>query len=206
MLIFVDLILGPLLVFIIYKKDKKYLTFDINVLLSIQLFAFFWGAYSLYLKHPAYVVFVGDRFTLTNVSHLYPQLPWFEQLKTNFFSSPKFVIAKAPGNTKERNALLFEVMLNGAPDIDERPEYYEPFKKHLDSVMNKSLNSEQLFSTSSNKNKLDEFIKQHGGIVDDYSFFPLIGNNKKEMIWVFDRATAKPVDIIDSDPWVLAKK
>ncbi len=41
MLIFVDLVLGPLLIFIIYREGKKYLTFDINILLAIQLGAFF---------------------------------------------------------------------------------------------------------------------------------------------------------------------
>jgi len=206
MLIFVDLVLGPLLVFIVYKEGKKFLRFDINVLLGIQLFAFAFGAYSLYLKHPAYAVFTVDRFTLANVSQLYPQQPWLTQLQSSFFSSPQFVVAKSPNNVKKRNALMFDILLKGAPDINERPELFEPFGQHLDTVFAKSIPLNILFQNTKTKEKLAVFHKQYGGVPDDYAYFPLAGNNKKDMIWVFDRATAKPVGIIDSDPWVLAKK
>ena len=206
MLIFVDLVLGPLLVFIVYKKDKKHLTFDINVLLAIQLAAFLWGAYSLYLKHPAYAVFTVDRFTLTNVSSLYPQQPLTKQLKTSLFF-PELVVAELPVDIKERKALLFEVLLKGMPDIDRRPQYYEPFEQHADSVLSKSIPAKQLFFDGERKQQLAIFLKNHGGEVNDYAFYPLRGNNKKDMIWVFNRKTAKPVGIIDSDPWMrLAKQ
>jgi len=206
MLVFVDLILGPLLVLIVYKKDKKYLAFDINVLLAIQLGAFVFGAYSLYLKHPAYAVFTGDRFTLTNVSRVYPQQSWDEQLKTSFFSSPRLVVAKAPDDVKERNALLFDVLLKGAPDIDERPEYYEPFETHSEAILAKDINPDTLFFNKERQTKLKTFIVQYGGTRENYAFFPLRGNNQKDVVWVLDRENAKPVGIIDIDPWVLVKK
>ncbi len=206
MLIFVDLVLGPLLVFIIYKKGKKYLTFDMNVLLSIQLFAFAFGAHSLFLKHPAYAVFTVDRFTLANVSQLYPRLPWLTQFKSSFFSSPQFVVAQSPNNAKARNALMFNILLKGEPDINERPELFEPFEKHLDAIFAKSIPLNLLFQNNKTKKKLASFYKQYGGKANDYAYFPLMGNNKKDMIWVFNRETAKPVGIIDSDPWLVAKK
>jgi len=202
MLIFVDLILGPLLVYIVFKEGKKYLRFDINVLLSIQIVAFVFGAYSLFLKHPAYAVFTGDRFTLTNVSAIYPPQPLSEQLKRYFFSAPKWVIAKIPEDSVKRNALLFDVLLKGAPDIDTRPEYFEPFDNHLDEIVTKALDSDQLFLASSAQYQLKKFINQHGGKVDDYVFFPLKGNNQKDVIWAFNRSSALPIGIIDSDPWV----
>ena len=206
MLIFVDLVLGPLLVLIVYKEGKKLLRFDINVLLGIQLFAFVFGAYSLYLKHPAYAVFSGDRFTLTNVSNVYPQQPWLQQFKTSFFSSPQFVVTKLPEDHKERNALMFSVLLGGAPDIDKRPEYFEPFMPNIDAIFSKSIPINQLFQNSKTKEKLTQFYKQHGGKPSDYAYFPLRGNNKKDMIWVFKRSTAQAIGIIDSDPWLVAKK
>ena len=202
MLIFVDLILGPLLVFIIFKEGKKYLSFDMNVLLSIQIAAFVFGAYSLFLKHPAYAVFTGDRFTLTNVSAVYPPQPLLEQLKQYFFSAPKWVVAKTPEDPIKRNTLLFDVILKGAPDIDSRPEYFEPFDKHIDSIFTKGLNSNHIFLNNSAQLKLEKFINQHGGTVADYVFFPLKGNNQKDVIWVFNRSSTLPVGIIDSDPWV----
>jgi len=206
MLIFVDLVLGPLLVFIVYKEGKRFLRFDINTLLAIQLAAFAFGAYSLYLKHPAYAVFSGDRFSLTNVSNVYPQQHWFKQFKTSFFSSPQFVVTKSPKDHKERNALMFSVLLESAPDIDKRPEYFHPFTQNIDAVFAKSIPLNQLFQNNKTKEKLTQFYKQHGGKPSDYAYFPLVGNNKKDMIWVFKRSTAQAIGIIDSDPWLVAKK
>jgi len=206
MLIFVDLILGPLLVFIVFKEGKKYLAFDINVLLAIQLGAFIFGAYSLYLKHPAYAVFTVDRFTMANVSQLYPQQHWLKQLSSSFFSSPQFVIAKSPNDAEKRNMLMFDVLLKGEPDINERPALFEPLDKHIPSIFSKSIPLNQLFQNTKTKKKLAQFYKEKSGKPNDYAYFPLAGNNKKDMIWIFNRATAQPVAIIDSDPWVVAKK
>jgi len=206
MLIFVDLVLGPLLVFIVYREGKKYLTFDINVLLGIQLFAFAFGAYSLFLKHPAYAVFSGDQFTLTNVSHIHPQQHWLEQFKTSFFSSPQLVVTKAPQNNKKRNDLIFSILLESAPDIDKRPEYFESFIENIDAVFSKSIPINLLFQDSKAREKLDQFLKKHDKQANDYAYFPLSGNSKKDMIWVFDRSTAKPVGIIDSNPWAMTNK
>ncbi len=203
MLVFVDFILGPLLVFLVYKENKKYLTFDINVLLFIQLLAFIFGAYSLYLKHPAYTVFSVDRFVLTNVSNIYPQPSWSAQVSKYFFSSPNFVIANLPKDSDERNRLTLDIILNGQPDIDSRPKYFTPFDYHIDSVMNKRIQIGKLSLDTQAKEKLSLFAKKHEGQITDFAFFPLSGNNKKDMIWAFNKKTAKPVDIIDIDPWKL---
>jgi len=140
------------------------------------------------------------------VSNIYPQQPWLEQLKTSFFSSPGFVIAKAPDNAKGSNALLFDVLLKGAPDIDERPEYYEPFEENIKTVFSKRIPLNLLFLNTESKEKLTLFYKQNGGKPGDYAYFPLVGNNKKDMIWVFNRSTAQPVEIVNSDPWQIANK
>ncbi|WP_299874341.1 hypothetical protein [uncultured Cocleimonas sp.] len=203
MLIFVDLVLGPLLVFLVYKENKKYLKFDINVLLSIQLIAFIFGAYSLFLKHPAYAVFSIDRFVLTNVSNIYPRPSWSEQLNSYFFSSPNFVVANLPKEIKEHNDLMLDVVFKGQPDIDSRPKYFTPLNQHAKTVMEKGINIYHLISNNQAEQKLRMFSKKHNGNIDDYAYFPMSGNNKKDVIWAFDRKTAKPVGIIDINPWKL---
>ncbi len=203
MLIFADLILGPLLVFIVFKEGKKYLKFDINVLLSIQIIAFLFGAHSLYLKHPAYAVFKHDRFILTNVSHLYPQPGLQEQLTKTVFSKPQLVTTRLPENMAERMNLMVNVDLFGAPDIEKRPKYYAPVTDDLSALLQKSLHIENILADKNTKNKLQAFIKQHGGKASDYAYFPLSGNNKKQVIWVLDRNNAEPVGIIDSNPWAI---
>ena len=201
MLIIVDLILGPLLVFLVYKENKKYLAFDINVLLSIQLIAFIFGAYSLFLKHPAYAVFSIDRFVLTNVSNIYPQPSLIDITKRYLFSSPKFVVAQLPENMKERNKLFFDVVINGQPDIDSRPKYFSSFDQHFDKVMEKGISLEKLNLTAKEDKLFKSFIKNHKHSYKNFAYFPLTGNNKKNVTWVFDKRTAKPVEILEIDPW-----
>jgi len=205
MLIFADLILGPLLVFIIFKEGKKYLKFDINVLLAIQIGAFAFGAYSLFLKHPAYAVFAGDRFSLTNVSAIYPQQSFISGIKTHFFSSPKFVVASLPKDTKAQSDLILNIVLNQAPDIDKRPAHYEPLEyEKFKTLLSKSIPIKHLLQN--NHKKFVDFYDKHGGKPSDYAYFPLTGNNKKSVIWVFDRNSLEPIGIVDSDPWVIIAK
>ena len=207
MLVFADLTLGPLLVFIVFKEGKKYLKFDINVLLSIQIGAFLFGAYSLYLKHPSYAVFSGNSFVLVNISQLYPQEPPFKQLKSSFFSSPKLVIASPPSDDDKRKEIILSIVFGGAPDFSKRPKLFDPIDHdNFKVLLSKSIPHDLLFQNSINKEKFSRFYAQHGGEFRDYAYFPLSGNNRKNMIWVFDRKTQKPVGIINSDPWLLAKK
>ena len=195
-LLLVDLVLGPLLVFIIFKEGKKYLKFDINVLLLIQIIAFIYGAYALFLQHPAYVVFHKNQFKLINVSHLYPSQPWFKQLKTSFFSSPKLVITQFPNNTTEQLQLALDIDINGKPDIERRPELFKPIENHLNDILTRSISLDVL-SLSTDIKQIQALINKNGGTINDYAFFPLSGNNKRQFIWALNRNTGKPVGIID---------
>ncbi len=206
MLIFADLILGPLLVFIIFKEGKKYLKFDINVLLGIQIIAFLFGAYSLYLKHPAYAVFKHDRFILTNVSHLYPQPGLQEQLTQTVFSRPQLVSTKLPENITERMNLMVNVDLFGAPDIEKRPALFQPLSHGLATIHDKSIDPERLLSDKNNRQKIDRFLKKYGGNINQYMFFPITGNNKKLLVLAFDKRTSKMLSIIDINAHALMHK
>jgi len=200
MLVLVDIVLGPLLVFIVYKKDKKYLTFDINVLLSIQLAAFVYGAHALYLKHPVYNVFVDDRFKLVNVSYTSPDEIRFESLKTSFFTKPKMAYTELPSDLTERTQFMLGVDLFGDRDIDQRADLYQPHIQALDKILDRQLNPSILFSSNENESKLKKFIKKHGGSISDYAFFPISGNNQKEAIFAMNNKNGEAVGIIDMNP------
>ncbi|WP_223789724.1 hypothetical protein [Marinicella meishanensis] len=56
LLLIVDVILGPLLTFIIYKEGKKNLKFDLMMIVLFQIMAFIYGAHSVYLGKPSLVI------------------------------------------------------------------------------------------------------------------------------------------------------
>lgn len=206
MIIFVDLVLGPLLVFIVYKENKKYLKFDINVLLAIQLAAFFYGAYALYLKHPVFNVFVNYQFKLINASYAIPDKVRFKALKPSFFSSPKIVYTQLPENMQERTQFMLGVDLFGKPDIDRRADFYTSHLNSMDEILSKQLDPIVLFNSVNHKSKLNKFIKKWGGVINDYAFFPISGNNKKEMVFVLNKETGEAVDVIDVNPRIILAK
>lgn len=200
MLILVDLVLGPLLVFIIYKEGKKYLAFDINVLLAIQLAAFLFGAYSLYLKHPAYTVYNNGLFKLVNTSYISQEMIRFDSLKSSYFSRPKMAFVTWPEREQEKLDIMVGVDMFGERDIDERPEYFTPYLADTQKILTQQLNPIYTFNSPQSKEKLDHFIRKHGGGVIDYAFFPVVGNNKKKAVLVLRQESAKPVGIIETLP------
>ena len=52
MMLGVDIILGPILTFIIYQKNKKSLKFDLFIIACIQISAIGYGVYSMYGGRP----------------------------------------------------------------------------------------------------------------------------------------------------------
>lgn len=204
LLIIVDLVLGPLLVLLVYKENKKHLRFDINILLLIQITAFAFGAYSLYLKHPVYAVFTIDRFTLVNAANANSEKIRFNTLKSSLFSKTKIAVAKMPVKIEERNALVLGV-LNGEVDLDQRAEYYEPYDLHIKSVIDRNLITDVSIFKNKTKREFKKFINKHGGKISDYVYLPL-QTQFKDVIWVLNNKTALPIGIIDIDPWSLNKK
>ena len=201
LLIIVDIVLGPLLVFLVFKEGKKYLQFDINVLLSIQIAAFVYGAMSIWYKHPAYVVYEEDNFTIVNVSAVYPKQPLKEQLKTMFFTKPKMVLTDMPTDGNAQAQIIIDLLLGNGPDIVNRKELYQDIKQHRQSLIDNALSETELFSSEANKRKLAKFVDKQGGKSEDFLYYPLVGNNKKDLVWVINIDTIEPVGILDISPW-----
>jgi len=70
MLIVVDIIIGPLLGFFVYKEHKKSLKFDLIVVICIQLSAFAYGFYAIAKGRPAWVVYDALAFHLVKSSDI----------------------------------------------------------------------------------------------------------------------------------------
>jgi len=200
LIISIDLVVGPLLTFVVYKPKKKSLKFDLSTIAVIQISALAYGLFTLYQAHPVFITFNVDRFTLVPAIDAKPKETKYDSLKISTLSSPKLVIAKLPKERKELNELLLQVATEGT-DIDLRPEYYHPYEDNINEILAKSLDPSILFEKPESKNKLDKFIKKFGKSKEDYAYIPLEGASK-DAIWVLDKKTAKPIDIIDINPWI----
>lgn len=200
-LITVDVILGPLLTFVIFKPKKSSLKFDLTVIALVQLLALGYGVKTIYEAHPLYVAYAIDRFTPINANEVIPDKAKYPELKKSKLAGPELVYVQKPTDPAEMSRVTMEV-LSGKPDLDARPEYYEPFKKFTDTILTKSISPEKIQANDKNKQQLENFLAQYGKTADDYAFLALVGK-EKDVLWAFDRHNGEPVDIIDINPFSL---
>ncbi|MES9975498.1 MAG: hypothetical protein ABW094_14670 [Candidatus Thiodiazotropha sp.] len=68
-LVFVDVIIGPLLTLIVYNPKKPALELwrDIGIIISLQITALAYGLHSTYISRPVFVGFEGDRFRMVRI-------------------------------------------------------------------------------------------------------------------------------------------
>ncbi len=203
-IISVDLILGPILTFVVFQPKKKSLKFDLSVVAAIQLTALVYGAYALYQVHPVFITFNVDRFTIVNARDADPENALYDEYKVSKLSTAKFAFAKLPEDSEKIKELTLTAA-QGGRDLDQRIEYYEPYENHIDQILAKSLDREIILTAAKSDKNIKSFIDKNLNNIDEFVFLP-INSAKKDAIIVLDRQTAQPIATINSDPWELSKK
>lgn len=87
LLLIVDIIIGPILCFIVYKEEKKTLKFDLMVIILFQIAAFLFGVYNLSEGRPVWIVYNQGNMDLVQrveiiADDLDKALPEFQKIPT----------------------------------------------------------------------------------------------------------------------------
>jgi len=200
-LVMVDLIMGPLLTLVLFKKGKPGLVLDLCIIAAVQLSALVYGINVIYGERPYYLVFAVDRLEVIGKVEVDAGKLKYPELKNKPNKGPIFVFADFPKDKEERANFLFEVVTEGKPDLERRPEYYHPYILNKDKVIDKVKPLSVLVNGDENNNKkVKKFLQKYSGKKEDYSFLPLVGKNK-DMSMVIDKTTGLPIDGIAVDPW-----
>ena len=132
----VDLVLGPLMTLILYRKGKKYWLFDLSIVLILQLSAFAYGAVTIAEGRPVYIVFATDVFKTVPSSMIDRSTLKDKSLDYSLFSRPIYIYATVPNDPKEREKLMWSALQEGK-DIEVLPHYYQNYQANLSSVIKK---------------------------------------------------------------------
>jgi len=205
LIISIDMVLGPILTFIVFAPKKKGLRFDLTMIAIAQLSALAYGVHALYETHPLFVTYNHKGFNLVQANEVTPSDAKYEQFKVSKLSSPRLAFAKMPDDPKKQTEIMVGVDLKGEPDIDKRAEYFEPYEKHMDSILKDSLDAAKLFDERNLTPSSRKFLEKYGEYKNDYAYLPLRGTSGDAII-VLNKKTAKMVGTIDIDPWKFAKK
>ncbi len=199
LIFFVDIILGPLLTFVIYSDSKKGLKFDLSVIAFCQIVAMVYGAYSLYIARPAYVVYVVDRFELVQQSQLNSPTK-VPNVNTPQFNNLVVLQAKLPTSPEENTAFM-EARMSGGPELAHSTQLYGPIDEASDLIRNtikplSNISESQLISLSSALNK-------KGIEKSSYSEFGLIPftSSNRDFTALVRITTLSIEEIIEIDPW-----
>lgn len=112
-LIIIDIIIGPLLGFIVYKEAKKSLKFDLACIIALQLSAFIYGLWHIADGRPAWLVFNIDRFELVRNNEVIAEGIIKPEYQSAAWTGPQFVAIQAAENIEQKNDDLFIEVLSG---------------------------------------------------------------------------------------------
>lgn len=197
MLLVVDVIIGPVLGFIVYKQDKKSLKMDLGIIILIQLVALSYGVFSIFQGRPVWLVYYVDRFELIrnneiveeNIEKALPQYRHPSWLK------PQYVAVEFAKDTKQRQNDMFAEVLGGV-SLAQRPERYVPLLQAKTQLQLSALPLQALEQFNDKKQMQKILSKYPTANV----WLPLKAN-KVDMVVLINKETAQVVKVVDLRPW-----
>jgi len=200
-LVGVDLVLGPTLTLIVYKEGKPGLKFDLVVIALVQLAALVYGTYTFYQERPYYMVFAVDRFNLVTEAQIDKSEIRFPGLTEKPFADVIRIFARRPEDDEEFQKFLNSVMFDGQPDLESRPEYWEPYANGMDVILQATKPLEEINrSSEQDEDRVQRAIARHQDDHPRLGYVP-IGTLDEDIGMVMDMDTAEPLGVIDVDPW-----
>jgi len=197
MMLFIDIILGPVLSWFVYKEGKKTLVFDLIIIIAIQISALAYGVYNIMQARPVWIVYSVDRFDLiryneiynkniVHASHEFRQPSWFK---------PQYVATQFSANLKQRETEMFEAVFKGI-DVSQRPERYVALAKVKQQIQKRAQNLD-LLNQFNDKALVQNTVSQYPQAT---AFVPLKAN-VVDMTVLINKEKGEVVKIVDLRPW-----
>jgi len=145
----VDLILGPLLTFIVFVPNKKGLRFDLSLIATLQIACLAYGMWLVYSQRPMVQVLIDDGIHLLSAYDLKQN-----NVSVNKFSGayPKHVFMELPKDKSKWSAVKFATELTEGKPFSLRSDLYisahniklEKYNMRINTILsvlnNKTLN------------------------------------------------------------------
>lgn len=197
LLLGVDVIVGPVLTCLVYSQGKKSLRFDLAIIITLQLAAFFYGMWTVADGRPAWLAFNVDRFDLVQVYEIDTRklMQAEAQYRTPGWMGPKWVAARVPLDIEKRNDVTFEAIFAGV-DIAQRPEQYVPLAEQAEEMQKhaKSLDELKQF------NAVERVQSELKPWSEANAYLPMMARIKP-MTVLINTESAKVVAVVDLNPW-----
>lgn len=194
-LILVDVVLGPILTFIVYSKGKKSLKFDLSLIVLFQIIALLYGAQVIHGQRPVLFTFVGDRFeTLIATDLIVENLPksHFDSKLLNF---PILTFAIPAGSASEQSEFITD-----NTQYHKIASRHRPIRGYIEEIKNQGLDPKKIKPNSQKSIKNFEAFKNENKDVE-YILLPLQGTYENARIIAIDVRSGEAIEYLYLDPW-----
>ena len=182
----VDLGLGPLITFLVYRPGRWDNALNFAVIGFLQAAALTWGVHVLYSQRPLYAAYVGGPikmfFPVTKelISKSAPPNP---ELQAKSKTTPPLVFVPLASDRAQALGMLMSAMMGG-PSLLSATHLWRPLEgRALASVVEEARDRKTLESLDPDAGRLlDEFLAEHGGKFDDFAFVPLRGRYRSALL------------------------
>ena len=194
----VDIFLGPLLTFVVFKTGKKSLKFDLFCIGVMQIAALSYGTYVMFEARPVFTVFNKDRFQIAAVVDIVDyelakaKSPNMRQLS---ITGPKLVAIGEP-DKKNKKEVIFAMMESDS--AYRYPKLFEEYNVHKSEVIKAGKPLAGLIEMSTgNKSVVAKFISKSNRPETDFLYLP-ISSELADMSAIIDAKTGDFIQIIDA--------
>lgn len=205
LLVGVDVTLGPLLTFVVFKSGKPSLKFDLAVIATLQAAALVYGFHVMLASRPVFMVAAMDRFVLVAANQLDPadvaeaSRPEWRHLS---WSGPVLVGTARPRTTEERNDLMFSGL--AGKDIEKFPKYYVPYADAAEDLLKRAHPLDELRRMHpAHTGEIDAWLRRHDVHDKELVWVPVVARDS-DLCMLMDKANGEPIGAIELDPWQAA--
>ena len=197
-LLAIDVVLGPLMTLIVWKKDWKQLRRDLAVIAFVQIAALCYGIYTLWIARPVYIAALVQRFDVVHATDVHDaeiaasgkSLPWL---------GPEWVGIKQATDPKERERVMFASL--GGVDYGHFPQHHQPIENMRDEILKSAQPLVELKKLNPGEEvAIDRWVERRGAKPDAVVFQGLRARSQ-DMAVVMDAKTAKVIGIAPFKPW-----
>lgn len=196
-LLAVDIVIGPIMTFVVYKRGKPGLKLDLFIIATLQIAALIYGMSTVFAGRPVFIVFNQDRFDITRLveidaksaekatlaGNLSAEVSWFR---------PRWIAAVAPSDRKRAEEILFSA-LDGGADWPQLPELYVPLEQVKPQMLKRARPLSELRRLDKNNALVNEQDNQ-------VKWLPLRGKTK-DMVVLITSDSAEIIKVVDINPW-----
>ena len=193
----VDVIIGPLLTFLVYKVGKETLRFDLTIIVALQLIAFGYGIWAIAIARPVWLVFNVDRFDVAQAHEL--DTRFLTDARPEFrrpsWTGPRWVASRKPSDPRKHNQLVME-SAGGGPDLPQRLDLYLPLDQEIGSLSTKAHSLSELLRYNQ-KMEVDAILARWQ---EADAWLPMMAK-VRPMTVLLNKKSNKIVAIVDLRPW-----